>query len=55
MMNIWICLNVFVEINVKVRDRCNVTGNYTCAAYRDCKINVGRNFKNVIVFHNLKN
>ena len=50
----WICNNSFVEDDVKVRDHCDVTGNYRCGAPRDCNINVGINYKIPIVFPNQK-
>ena len=50
----WICNNSFVEGDIKVRDHFHVTGNYRCAATRDCNINVGINYKIPIVFTNQK-
>ena len=46
----WICVNVYVNGDVKVRDHCHITGKY-----RDCNINVKLNHKIPVVFHNLKN
>ena len=51
----WICDNVPVEDDVKVRDDCHITGKYTGSAHRDCNINVKLNHRIFIVFHNLKN
>ena len=51
----WICDNVHVEDDVKVRDDCHITGKYTGSANRDCNINVKLNHRIFIVFHNLKN
>ena len=50
----WICINDYVDNDVKVRDRCHITGKYRGSAHRDCNINVKLNHKIPIVFHNLK-
>ena len=34
----WICDNVYVDGNVKVRDHCYVTEKYGGSAHRDCNI-----------------
>ena len=36
----WICDNVFVEIDFKVRDHCHVPEKYRGAARRDCNISL---------------
>ena len=51
----WICYNVYVEGDVKVRDHCHITGKYRGSAHRDCNIKVKFNHKTPIVFQNLKN
>ena len=51
----WICDNVYVEGDVKVRDHCHITGKYRGSAHRDCNIKVKFNHKTPIVFQNLKN
>ena len=49
----WIWNGDYVKGNVKIRDHCHITRNYT--VHRDCNINVKLNHKVPIVFHNLKN
>ena len=49
----WIWNGDYVKSNVKIRDHCHITRNYT--VHRDCNINVKLNHKVPIVFHNLKN
>ena len=34
----WICDNVCIDDDVKVRDHCHITGKYRGSAYRDCNI-----------------
>ena len=51
----WICNNAYVDGDVKVRDRCHITGKYRGSAHRNCNINVKLNHKIPVVFHNLKN
>ena len=36
----WICDNVYVDNDVKVRDNCHITGKYRDFAQRDCNINL---------------
>ena len=50
----WICDNDFIDIDVKVRDHCHITGKYRGSAHRDCNINVKLNYKIPVVIHNLK-
>ena len=45
----WICDN-----DVKVKDRCRISGKYRRSAHRDCNINVKLNRKIIVVFYNLK-
>ena len=49
----WICDNAYVDSDVKVKDRCYITGKYRCCPHRDC--NVKLNQKILVVFYNLKN
>ena len=44
----WICDNINVEGNVKVKDHCHITGKYTDSAHRDCNINVKLNHEILI-------
>ena len=34
----WICDNDYIDNEVKVRDRCHITGTYRGHAHRDCNI-----------------
>ena len=51
----WICDNLYVDGDIKVRDHCHVTGKYRGSAHRDCNIKVKLNHKIPVVLHNLKN
>ena len=35
----WIWDNDYIDNDVKVRDRCHITGKYKDSAHRDCNIN----------------
>ena len=48
----WICDNVYIDNDVKVRDHCHITGKYRDSAHRDCNINRKLNQKIPVVFHN---
>ena len=50
----WICDNVYVDDDVKVRDYCHITGKYIGSAQRDCNIKVEIGHKIPSVFRNLK-
>ena len=50
----WICDNVHIDNDVKVRDLWRITGKYRDSPHRDCNINVKLNHKIPVVFHNLK-
>ena len=50
----WICDNIYVDCDVKVRDDCHITGKYRGCGHRNCNINVELNDK-AIIFHNLEN
>ena len=50
----WICDNVYIHGDVKVRDHCHITRKYRGSAYRDCNINVKLKNEIPIVFRNLK-
>ena len=39
----WICDNIYVKSDVKVRDYCHITGKYRGPAHRDCSIKVKLN------------
>ena len=49
----WFCENDYVDIDVKVRDHCHITGTYRASVHRDCNINIKLNHKIPVVFHNL--
>ena len=49
----WICDNVYVDGDVKIRDYCHIIGKYRGSVHRNCSINV--KLKIPIVFYNLKN
>ena len=51
----WICDNVFVDCDVKVRNHYYVTWKYIGSANRDCNIKVKLSHKVLVVFRNLKN
>ena len=51
----WICDNVYIDTDFKVRDHCHIIGKYKSSAHRDCNINLELNLKIPIVFYNLKN
>ena len=36
----WICDNLYIDTDAKVRDHCHITGKYRGSAHRDCNINV---------------
>ena len=46
--------NVYVDVDVKLRDHCRIIGKYRGSAHSDCNINVELSYKTPIVFHNLK-
>ena len=51
----WICDNVYVEDDDKLRDHCHTAERNRASTHRDCDINVKLNHKISIIFHNLKN
>ena len=51
----WICDNIYIDGDLKLRDHCHVTEKCGGAAHRDSNNNVELNNKVHIVFHNLKN
>ena len=51
----WICDNVYIEGDLKVRDYCHITEKDRSFTRRDCNISVNLNHKISIVFHNLTN
>ena len=50
----WICENIYVYGDVKVKDHCHIIGIYTGSEHRDCNIEVKLNYETLIVLHNLK-
>ena len=50
----WIYDNDYIDDNVKVRDHCHIIGKYKGSEHRHCNTNFTLNYKNTIVFHNLK-
>ena len=50
----WICDNVYVDVDVKLRNHCHKSRKYRARACRNCNINVKLYHKIPIVFHNLK-
>ena len=50
----WICDNVYVDGDVKVRDDCHITEKCRGSVHRDCNIKVILNHKMYAVFPNLK-
>lgn len=51
----WICVNVYADGDVKVRDHCQIIEKYRGFAHRDCNINFTLNHKIRIVFRKPKN
>ena len=51
----WICDNVYVEGDVKVRNQCHINGEYRESADIICNINVKLNQRSPVVLHTLKN
>ena len=52
-MKFWICDNVYVNDDVKVKDHCYITGKYKVSTHRECNINVKLNYKFHVLFHDL--
>ena len=50
----WICDNVYVDGNIKVRYHCHFTTKYRGSAHRYCNIKVKLNHKIPVAFRNLK-
>ena len=51
----WIFDNVYAEIDVKIRDNCDITRKYRSSVYKDCNTRVKLDHKVYVVLHNLKN
>ena len=51
----WICDNVYMDSNVKVRVYCRITGKFRGSVQRDCHKSVKLNHEIPIVFHNVRN
>ena len=49
----WICDNVYVKNDGKVKVHWHITGKYRDLAHKDCNIKVKLNHKILIVFYNL--
>ena len=41
----WICDNMYVDGDVKVRGHCHITGKYRGSAHKDCNTNINLNHK----------
>ena len=50
----WICNELFVVSDEKVRDHCHVSGKYRGAAHLRCNITLKITKKVPVIFHNLK-
>ena len=50
----WICNKLCDVSDDKVRDHCQITGKYRCAAHWSCNINLKITKKVPVIFHNLK-
>ena len=50
----WICENDYIDEDVKVRNHCHITGEYTGSTHGDCNANVKLNYKVSVVFNNLE-
>ena len=50
----WICINVYVDGDVKVGDHCHFTGKYRGSVHRYCNIKIKLNHKITVVFYTLK-
>ena len=51
----WICDNVQIKGDIKVRDHCHITRKYRGSSHIDCNVKVKLNHKIIFVVHNLKN
>ena len=51
----WIYDNDYIDIDIKVRDHCHITGKHRGSAHRGFNINVKLNYKLPVASHNLKN
>ena len=49
----WICDNIYVDVDVKVRDHCHITGKYSGSAKRYCNKTVKLTHKIPVAFHSL--
>ena len=50
----WVCDNDYIDVDVKVRDHCHITGKYRGSPHRNCSISVKLNYKIPVLFQNLK-
>ena len=51
----WICDDIYVVVDIKVRDHSYINGKYRGSAHKDFNINIKLNVKLPIVFHSIKN
>ena len=52
--NCWICKNFISNDEDKVRDHCQVTGKFRCAAHESCNLDFQLTKKVPVIFHNLR-
>ena len=52
--NCWICDQLLVVGNNRIREHCNMTGKYRCSVYWSCNINLKLTEEVSVIFHNLK-
>ena len=50
----WICDNIYVYTDVKIKYHCHITETYRGSVHIVCNINVDLKHKSPIAFHNLK-
>ena len=50
----WVCDNDYIDVDVKVRDHCHITGKYRGSPHRNFSISVKLNYKIPVLFQNLK-
>ena len=51
----WICDDIYVVVDIKVRDHSYINEKYRGSAHKDFNINIKLNVKLPIVFHSIKN
>ena len=50
----WICVNAYIDGDIKLTDDCHITGKYRGFALKDYNFKIKLNYKILVVFHNLK-